>query len=246
MNDFLLYFSMKYCGDWDSIYKAIKSYEKIDEDKIVEYINLDNIKDRKYISILDEQYPDHFSYLRKPPFIIYYYGNIDILYNSKKICLAGNYETEGANKILNNLDFKNKEFVYVSEYWSGFDSKIVEKILENNQKLIIVLNCGIEYFKAINNSKIFENPNVLLITEYPNNYHPTKKSLFARNRILGAIAKNLVLISSTNHKMMPIVDNFIEYGKDVFCFVLEDDEKNDNIELVNCGAKLITNLNQVP
>ncbi|AXE60838.1 DNA processing protein, SMF family [[Mycoplasma] phocae] len=246
MNDLLIYFSMKYSGDWDSIYKAIKSYEEIEEPKMLDYINLDNIKDREYISILDEHYPDLFNYLHKPPFILYYYGNIDILYEKNKICLTGNYETAAANKILENLDFKERNYVYVTELWAGFDSKIAQKIIESEQKLIIVLNCGIEYFKSICNPKLFDNPNVLLISEYPNLYHPTRKSLFARNRILSSVSKSLVLISSTDHKMMPIVDNFIEQGKDVFCFVLENDDKNDNIELINCGAKLITNLNQVP
>ncbi|WP_373436236.1 DNA-processing protein DprA [Metamycoplasma equirhinis] len=245
MNEFLVYFSYKYLGDWDAIYEAIRTKEKIDSKQFDDYLKYENIKTKKYITILDSNFPKEFNSVIKPPFAIYYHGNLDILSNEcERICLTGNYETNESLKILANIDFKTSEFIFVTESWSGFDSKIVDKLLANNQKIIIVLSGGIDWAKQYLDSKYLENDNVLILSEYPHFYHPIKKSIFARNRIVAALANKLVLISSTKFKIMPLVNAFLENGKNVFCFS-DNTQNNDNIALINDGAQLITSINDI-
>jgi hypothetical protein len=69
--DIILYLALKYKGSWNDIYTAIKNKEMIDEDEV----NNINISAR-YVTIVDPDYPELFKKIHKPPFVIFYKGNL--------------------------------------------------------------------------------------------------------------------------------------------------------------------------
>lgn len=79
--DILIALYLKYDGDWDKIYSAIK-------DKKTENLNTKKIKQLRvkyetnfnFITLLDEEYPEQLKHGYKPPFVIMYYGNINLLH----------------------------------------------------------------------------------------------------------------------------------------------------------------------
>lgn len=73
MRKAILYYAIKYQGDWNKIGQAIRSKESFQKIKILE----------SYVTIVDESYPLSFRQLRFPPWIIFYRGNYDLL---KKRC----------------------------------------------------------------------------------------------------------------------------------------------------------------
>lgn len=52
-------------GDWDAIYKALINKEYIDED-----FSLEGIDPSKYVTLLDEDYPQDLKQSYKPPFVL--------------------------------------------------------------------------------------------------------------------------------------------------------------------------------
>ena len=62
MREVLLYFSLLYKGDFNRIYKAVASKEKVDENKFKELKK--NLKSQ-YITIIDEDYPKKLKILRE-------------------------------------------------------------------------------------------------------------------------------------------------------------------------------------
>ena len=58
MNIILIYFSIKFKGDWDKIYKALEDKEKVTLKEITELEEL--IKKEKWniITIIDKEYPE--------------------------------------------------------------------------------------------------------------------------------------------------------------------------------------------
>jgi len=69
MNIILIYFSIKYKGDWDKIYKALEDKEKVSLSEIQELENeLKNYK-WKIGTILDQDYPKRLKEAYKPPFV---------------------------------------------------------------------------------------------------------------------------------------------------------------------------------
>ncbi|PZW00615.1 DNA-processing protein DprA [Metamycoplasma auris] len=109
MNEILLYFSLKYKGEWQKIYQAILKKEVIEENDFRERLN--NFKNDKieYITILDDLYPKQLMHSAQPPFVLYYKGDLSILSKSNKcIYLTGAYETQAITNYVNKLESKKK------------------------------------------------------------------------------------------------------------------------------------------
>ncbi|AZG68697.1 DNA-processing protein DprA [Mycoplasma struthionis] len=243
MNEFILFFNYKYKGDWDNIYNAFRNKEIIPKEQMKEFLEKNDIINVKFFSILDENYPKSLSVLKKPPFVFYYSGDLKILENPNKICLTGNLENEHTLEFLNNIPEIKEDVVFISEYWSGYDKKLVNELINKKGKVIIIVSCGLDYAKSkLLEPHLFNHPNVLIITEYPNFYHPTKKSIFTRQRVTSALSEKLVLVATKENKNNPLVEQFLDLGKNIACFFISKDEKNDNnIYLINSGAELINN-----
>ena len=63
----LLYFTLKYGGDWEKIYKAICTKEDID------YEDAERVVDEypgEYITMLDKEYPEILKHTYHPPFVL--------------------------------------------------------------------------------------------------------------------------------------------------------------------------------
>ena len=141
MDKYLLYFSNKYNGDWDKIYYALKTVEHVDENIVNDLIKKFSEKSKKYITILDEDYPQMFHILKKPPFVIYYKGNLELIKQNVKLNITGNYETQYIDKYIELIKDLPNDCVIVSSYWQELDDKIVSFCITNKKKLILILAC---------------------------------------------------------------------------------------------------------
>ena len=74
----LVYFSRKYKGDWDQIFRAIKDKEEYEIEDVEKASR--NVGSR-FITIFDDEYPEFLKTSYKPPFVLYYYGDISLLNN---------------------------------------------------------------------------------------------------------------------------------------------------------------------
>ena len=82
----LLYLSIKYEGDWDKIYCAIKAKEKISKEEVEEVVSTNKTP---FITIIDDDYPNALKNIYKPPFVLFYYGDLSLLNNSNSFVLEG-------------------------------------------------------------------------------------------------------------------------------------------------------------
>lgn len=76
MNDTLLYFSMKYEGDFRKMLNALQTKEQTDLIKMIEYKN--QVR-HKYVTIINSNYPDYFKTINCPPIVLFYKGNINLV-----------------------------------------------------------------------------------------------------------------------------------------------------------------------
>ena len=62
---------------------------------------------------------------------------------------------------------------------------------------------------------------------------------------MAALSNSLVLLASKDKILYPLIDSFLNLGKEVYCFSPEiNDKVNENINLINNGAELITSLDK--
>ena len=165
MNYYLLYFSKKYSGNWDEIMNSLHRHEFVPK-KYIESLKNDVLKKKiEFFTTLDEQiYPKSFEKLNKPPFLIYFKGNIDLL---KAVDIS-----------------KKDEFCVldVKQYFSNND--IVEFLLDSGVKIILVLPCGLETNFIKNALKSVLPNNLLIISEYSGNYYSHSKETKERTDLI--------------------------------------------------------------
>ncbi len=239
MNIILLYFTIKYEGDWDLIYSALEKKEIVSPEEIKLLEN--KIKEKKwnFKTILDNDYPKQLKEAYKPPFVVWYKGNIDLL-KKNIICVTGNDVDQKTNqRIKKFVPEITKSSCIISMYYQGVDREI-EKII--NEKAIYVLANGLDQI----HSQIKNKKNSLFLSEYPEGIKLSKQRCKDRNRLTASFAKMLILFSSLkdgpiNH----LITNFLNLGKEIYCFPGDGSKQDGNSELIKQGANLITSIKDI-
>ena len=240
MNIILIYFSIKYKGDWDKIYKALENKEKV---SLSEIKNLeDKMKDYPWQvgTILDQDYPKKLKEAYKPPFVFWFKGDKKLL-NKKYICASGNQKDRVAVERVNKFSKElTKTHSLVTASYKGIDEEIL-KVTADKSRMFILAD-------GIDKAWLQEKPSKkdLVFTEYPPECNLTKDSLRNRNRLIAAFADSLVLFSSEkdgpiNH----LVTNFLNLGKEIYAFPGDGGNKDGNSELIKQGANLITQIKDI-
>lgn len=185
----LIYFSLKYKGDWEAIYNAIKEKEPIDEAEANDLLK--GVKS-SVITILDENYPDTLKQTYRPPFVLYYHGDISLLdckYKSISVVGSRICSNEGIRNTYEIVGELAKELIIVSGLAMGIDSHAHMAALKAKGKTIAVLGCGINYVYPEENRDLYNEikKKGLVLSEYPNSTLPNPKYFPIRNRIVAGL-----------------------------------------------------------
>jgi len=163
MNDILLYFAVKYEGDFEKIYYAIMNKEKCDYDEVVKVKK--EIK-CKYTTVISNNYPKKLKHLNRPPFVIFYEGDLSLIDKTSLSVIGsrnnGEYGKIMCEKIVKELVDNN--IVIISGLAKGIDSIAHRVALKNHGKTIGVLGNGINYYYPKENQDI-QNEIDLLVRE---------------------------------------------------------------------------------
>lgn len=248
MNIILIYFAIKYQGNFKKILHAIKNNEVIEKENyewVKEKVNQQIIK---AITIIDEDYPEQFKFLEQPPFVIFYEGKRELLtqYNEHLITLTGEHYNKNVEKFLEmSLSEVAKTETLVTKYFKGVDEKVVNYFREHNKPIIYVSANGVRQPIFANKLQLQENE--IIISEYPTLDKWTKATLRDSNRLIAALASNLVLYSSQkNSGINNLINYFLVMGKEVNCFPGDsNDHRDGNNILIEQGAKMITSIKNI-
>ena len=75
MEEILLYFSLKYNGNFDEIYNAVKNKEQVNDELKKELFK--KLKSN-YTTIISKDYPQALKKIMCPPFVLFYYGDLTL------------------------------------------------------------------------------------------------------------------------------------------------------------------------
>lgn len=216
--DYLISLAIAKNGDWNAIYKAVS------EKEIIEPVYN---TDTKVLTFFDSNYPERLKQAYKPPFVLFYKGDIDLL-NSRNIvsiCFTREPTSEGL--------FALKTIA------KGIEVGISDRDIDYIKRPIVVLPHGLD----IDNSTICDilARGGLVISEYPMGVEKTPETCQARTRIIEAIAhKTLVVEARTHSSALLRVTYSLQMGHEVYVVPhsLSDDFVN-NI-LISEGATICT------
>lgn len=247
--DVLLYFALKFEGDYDRILEAIRTKQKIDEEDYKKVVSQFN---GHYFTILDDCYPERFKRIYRPPLVIFYVGDVSLLNKLEDtISVVGTRQpSEYGIKMTNTLvdELVDENFIIVSGMAKGIDAVAHERALLKGGKTIAVLGSGILYPYPKQNETLYLSicRQGLVISEYPGHKKPIKENFPERNRLVAALSQGLLVIEASYHSGTLItVGAALANGSDIFCVPSRADEESGTNRLIKEGAYLVENVNDI-
>lgn len=245
----ILYLALKYNGDWELMYEAIKNREPLNTKDVVETAEK---FEGNYVTLLDKEYPTYFKKYYKPPFILFYKGDFSLLYNQKNLAVVGSrtpsqYGIDATKYLLKDLD---EGTVIVSGLAKGIDAIAHRCALDGGLKTIGVLGCGINYVYPSENAKLYKDieENGLLISEYPDVVAPNASNFPVRNRLIAYISKLVLVTEGKEYSGTSCtVSHALNSGKTVLAvpFEILNNESVITNDLIKSGAGLVRNSNDI-
>lgn len=247
MEETILYFALKYTGDFDKIYHALECKEKIDLDLKEK---LFNELQSKYTTIVSDDYPNALKEISCPPFVLFYYGNLDLV---KGKCIgvigmrqASEYGIYATETLVKQLCKKN--YTIISGMALGIDTVAHRMTIASKGRTIAILGSGIDYCYPKRNLDIYDEikNNHLIISEYPGKTVPQKINFPRRNRIISGLSDS-ILVTEANLKSgtMITVGHALEQGKDVYCIPGRIYDASGCNYLITQGAKLVMDVKDI-
>ena len=143
--DIIIFLAIKYEGDWNRIYQAIKEKEHVQEEEV--HHALARVRSH-VLTIIDDDYPESLKKIYKPPFVLFYYGNVQLLHmGSRSLAMIGSrkaspYGLKMTQQITQALI--EEGIIVVSGLARGIDTMAHQATLDAHGKTIAVLGSGID------------------------------------------------------------------------------------------------------
>lgn len=247
-DDAILYVSAKNGGDWSGTLTDIKKKVHASEEEVMA------MKARihsHYVTIIDPDYPKVLHDCPQPPFVLYYEGNLDLIKDYRNcFTFVGSrdctpYGAEMTRKIAEELALRGHAIV--SGLARGIDTAAALAAVDHGKAVAIVGNGLGHCYPAENESlqrKIAEQG--LLLSEYPDWVKSEPKHFPERNRLLAWLSAATILGGATPHSGTLITAAYaLEAGREVGCLPYRADEGSANNLLIQTGAALIENADNV-
>lgn len=247
MREILLYFALKYEGDFTKIYNALQKKEKVDDhhqNKLKEKVN------SQYVTIIDEDYPEQLKNISCPPFVLFYHGDLDLI-KGNLIAVIGMRQASDYGKCA--VDYFVRELVgfgwtIVSGLALGIDFYAHQDSLNCNGSTVAVLGSGINNCYPKRHQSLYNQltKTQLVISEYPDLTKASPNNFPSRNRIIaGLVTKILVVEAKERSGTMITVGFGLEGGKDICCVPGRFNENKGCNLLIQQGAKLVLQVDDI-
>jgi len=240
-------------GNIEEILKrALKTFWDITEihEKAGRIDTMCRMRSINWVSFAEADYPPLLRESYDPPIVLFYKGKLP---NPEKSLLGmvgtrkpSPQAAEQAYKIAGNLG--KAGISVISGLALGIDAMSHRGNLIGNAPGYAVLGSGIdEVYPSVNRplAKRILDSGGALISEYPPGTHPTKWTFPARNRIIAAMSRGVLIVEAPKKSGALITASFaLEQGKDLWvasCGLLENAnyDKRGAMKLANDGAEII-------
>ncbi|NBK97537.1 MAG: DNA-protecting protein DprA [Erysipelotrichia bacterium] len=212
MRERILYYALKYDGDFRKISNALLHDEPF---KKCQY-------EGHFITLVDQCYPRCLLQLRFKPWILFYEGDLSLL-EKEMIAVVGSRNASEYGKACTYelIHYMKERYGVVSGLAKGIDGYAHQLALLEKRSTIAVVGCGIDVAYPKENEALYKQiaKEGLIISEYPNGSKPYAHHFPWRNRIIAALGKALVVIEAKKRSGTLIsVNEALELGKDIYCF----------------------------
>ncbi len=241
--DIIIHLAVKYAGDWNRIYEAIKAKEPVTSDEIEE--TLATVRSCT-LTIIDDDYPEQLKRIYKPPFVLFYYGDKELMAEERRLLAVvgsrqpGSYGITMTKRIVAEL--AQAQLIIVSGLARGIDHLAHETAMANGSRTIAVLGSGIDRCYPEETRATYEQmkKTELILSEYPGMSEPHKDHFPWRNRIIAGLAAAVTVTEARKRSGTLITVGYALYlGKDVYVVPHPANVDNSGNQLIREGAVLV-------
>lgn len=225
-------------GNWDKVYKDLVEKSLPTDEKVNEIVSVLERENINYITIMDSEYPNCLKETHKPPFVLFYEGDINLLKgtNEMKLAISSTKYGDSKQKKTADLILEGNNSIYVLGGESEIDAHLISKA---DNKKIIVLNQPLSAYDEKLKAKVIKDGG-LLITEY-HNHSPlitSNERTFARCRYMAMIGEKVLILYATQQSPQNIlIHNALTYGRDILVVpVAPTDTEYVNNQFIYEGA----------
>jgi DNA processing protein len=241
--EIIIYLAIKYHGDWNGIYQAIKQKEIVDE--MVVKRQIEGLK-CQVVTIIDETYPAALKKIYKPPFVIFYEGDFNLAHlQEKMLAVIGSRSPSPYGLTMTTAITKGlieEGMMIVSGLAYGIDIQAHNTTLEAHGRTIAVLGSGIDVCYPLGHRSTYEKIKAkdLLMSEYPPGTAAKADHFPWRNRIIAGLARSVFVAEAKKRSGTLITVGYALYlGKDVYVLPHHANTDNSTNQLIKDGAILV-------
>lgn len=251
MEKVLLYFVIKYQGNWDQVYHALDSKEKI---ALEELHTIEKKIDCQYLTILSSQYPAGLKTIYKPPFVIFYVGNIDLLKHSQKMIAVtgGHILTSYIEKITDDLilELARRNKILVTGLKGDTEFLINYLLKANKISDRAIVNITNFQTLTIQQKELLQEikQNHLLISEIPifDTMTGEASDFHASERIIIGIARDLLVLPFNKEKnIIQLIEHAVSENKNIFAIPNQIYQESGTNQIIKNNAKLVQTIDDI-
>src|SRR3989338_7188841 len=211
-----------------------------------------------FLTFEDKHYPNLLSKLKNPPFVLYGRGIPFEKWNEEEInrtiAVVGTRKTTQYGREVTRIlasQLSQAGFTIVSGLAIGVDAISHKTALENGNKTIAVLGCGVDCCNPSENLSLYKRiieEGGAVISELPLSHPPTKGSFPARNRIIAGLSLGvLVTEGGEDSGSLITADYAFANNRKVFAVPgpITSSLSKGPFSLIQKGAKLVTSAEDI-
>lgn len=211
-----------------------------------------------FITWHEEKYPKLLKEIPAPPFLLYYRGSLDTLYdkNKNRLAIVGSRKHSAyAEKVINELlpNLIEQKIEIISGLALGIDTLAHRGTLDNKGVTIAVLGTGVNSnnIYPYTNRHLAEeiiNRGGIIISEFPPNTQPLPQNFPQRNRIISGLAQATLVIEAKEKSGSLITADFaLNQNREILAIpgnIFAEFSRGTN-NLIKFGAKAITKIEDI-
>ncbi len=151
----------------------------------------------KWISIIDDLYPEKLKEAYLPPIVLFYFGDLGLLKNEALAIVGSRNNTEYSVEVIRHLmpEIIQNQITIVSGLAKGVDRLAHLAAIANHGKTIAVIGTGLDQYYPRENESLQRTiaQNHLLLSEYPVGCRPARYHFPERNRIIAGLVRSILV-----------------------------------------------------
>lgn len=238
--DVLVSLCLEHQGNWEDIYRSISDKRLLDKIYKIEDCPF------KCITIIDDEYPEYLKRIYRPPFALFYYGDISLIkddkYNRLAVIGSRNCSEYGTNITKEIIDGLDNNFLIISGLARGIDGVAHKEALLTNKKTIAVIAGGIDYIYPKENEELYKKIKQcgLIISETPFDVPPKPEQFVFRNRIIAQLSQAVLITEAWERSgTLTTVNYALNFGKDIMCVPHLANTQSSCNRLIKEGAIMV-------